>query len=282
MSQYTIGFSNLSEASPFSIAVREGLEAAAAQYPDIRLVMRNNELDDACALQNARDFRNIPVDLAIVYHINQRIQRDLYAALFPIPVICVDIPIAMTTFFGVNNTQIGFDLGQELVRDVQARWDGQIDKILAIVDSRVVEVVGQRTTGIIDLLQQEFGMNDDNILMVDGLSDRETIIRLIDPILTRWQPYRRIVGIGYNADTTMALIEAIRAHGKTEDFLVVGQGGDQATTEELMRPDSPLVATTNFRPELYGEQLIDLARRKLAGERLPQYNYANVELLTRV
>ena len=97
--QYTIGFANQSEAYDFPVVVRKSLEKAAAEYSNVNLIVRDNNLDDATALANIEEFADIPVDLAIIYHLGQRIGPTLSSTLLKkkIKMIAVDIPIPLSS-----------------------------------------------------------------------------------------------------------------------------------------------------------------------------------------
>lgn len=72
MTEFTIGFANQDEKNPFAVAVRQALEAEVAQHPDLRLIVRDNDLDTEKAKAHALEFAEIPVDLAIIFHIDER------------------------------------------------------------------------------------------------------------------------------------------------------------------------------------------------------------------
>jgi simple sugar transport system substrate-binding protein len=111
---YTVGFSNLNDRHPFAITVRRGLEDAAAAYPDIKLILRDNAMDNDRASANAREFAAMPVDLVIHYHLDERANSRIVAPLSAqrIPIIAVDVPVVpWVTYFGANNQQVGLLVG---------------------------------------------------------------------------------------------------------------------------------------------------------------------------
>jgi ABC-type sugar transport system substrate-binding protein len=81
MAHFTIGFSNLSERHIFAVIVREGLQITAAQYPDVTVLARDNDYDSERALANAREFAEMGVDLAIIFHIDERVGSTMRATL---------------------------------------------------------------------------------------------------------------------------------------------------------------------------------------------------------
>jgi ribose transport system substrate-binding protein len=279
---YTIGFSNLDEKSHFCMTVRESLEAAAAQHPELSLVVRDNALNDENALANARYFAELPVNLAIIFHINERIGPKLAQMLMAkrVPIIAVDVPIPLTTYFGVDNRQAGAMVGQKLVEWINTRWDGKVDKVLALTETRVLDAVKARTTATIDTLISQFNYDPHNVLYIDCGHERALTVERTLGVLQSWSQYERIAAIGFSEDPTLGIIEAVRMLGRESSVAVVGQSADEATFEELRRPDTPLIATIGYRPQTYGGHLINLALRILKGEKVPPHNYIELDLYT--
>jgi ribose transport system substrate-binding protein len=279
--KYTIGFSNLTEQSSFCVTVRESLEAAAKTYDYVNLICRDNAFDDARALANAKEFADVPVDLAIVFHINERLGPQISNIFRPkqIPIIAVDVPILWATYFGIDNRQAGTLAADVLAKWILANWNGKIDKVLALTETRVLDMVKLRTDSAIKTLSSLINFSPNDILYLDcGHESSVTLERTI-AIMERWLDYHRIAVIGFNEDTTMAVIEAVRQIGREADVVVVGQSADNAALQEIQRPDTRLIASTSYRPQAYGTHLIDLALRILEGQPVPDQNFIEIELL---
>lgn len=72
---YTIGYTSLCESMP-SVAFRtQTIRDAAAAHPEVNLIVADNNLNDQQALANAASFAEKPIDLAIMFHINETIGR---------------------------------------------------------------------------------------------------------------------------------------------------------------------------------------------------------------
>ena len=151
--RYRVGFANLNESNEYAVAVRASLEALTAPGDDIDLIVRDNALDDDHALANAAEFAAMPVDLVIMYHINERLSGKIRSILKTIPIIAIDIPIPFTTYVGIDNVEMGW-MAAEALRDwVRQHW-GEVDKLLGIVDSRVVGSVRERVNQAEKLLRR--------------------------------------------------------------------------------------------------------------------------------
>lgn len=277
MSQsYTIGFSNLSEALPSAAYRRETLEAAAAQA-GVTLVVRDNDLDDECALANAEEFASLPVDLAIIFQINERLGPRLGAILSKqrIPTIAVDIPIPMTPFFGANNAQAGTLAGEALAYWIASNWDNQVDKVLVVTELRITGVMRDRIDYAVKALTAGVPVNSGDIFYVDGSSNRTQAAWRTLEVLERWTEYERIAVIAINDDSALGVLDAARSLGREQHIAIVGQGADADARAEIDNPDSRFIASTDYHMEEYGPRLIDLSLRVLAGERIPAQNFIN-------
>ncbi|MEP7285421.1 MAG: substrate-binding domain-containing protein [Chloroflexota bacterium] len=279
--QYTIGFSNLSEQIPFSVTVRKGLEAAAAQYPDLKLIVRDNDLNSDKARSNVEEFCRLPVDLAMIYHIDEHTGMSLGTTLMThkIPVIAIDIPIRWTVFFGINNEKAGFLAGKALGQWINENWAGKVDKVLAITEQRVSSTVGVRVESALKGLASQVEYTDDAVFYVDGGSDRRQAERVTSVVLDRWADLHNIAIIGYNDDSALGALDAARSLRRVADIAVIGQGANLAP-EEFKKSDTRFIASTAYYPERYGNQLIDLALRMLQGERVPRENLIDPAIVT--
>lgn len=275
---YRVGFSNLDERSEYAVIVRESLQKALSQYKDIELILRDNQHSDELALQHANEFKEMGVDLAIVFHINQRLGNDLRTAIFPIPIIALDIPISMTYYFGPNNVQGGRIAGKFVSSWIKKYWNGQVDRVLALVDARVLDALKDRITYAVTEVTHSLNLTKDQILFLDCANVRSTTIERFAPLLERWKNHHKILGVGFNAETTLALLEVVKEQGRENDFIAVGHAADSYLMNELQQPNTRLLASTIYHPERYGELLSPLIHARLHGEHIPIWNYIPIDL----
>ncbi|MEQ8676336.1 MAG: substrate-binding domain-containing protein [Aggregatilineales bacterium] len=275
---FRIGFANLTERSPFAVAVREGLEEAVAKRDNIELILRDNDLNDDRANANAEEFAERNADLAIFYHINERIGMKLRSTMIRFPVLTIDIPFPMCPHFGVNNQQSGEILGDSLVQWIQRFWDGKVDKVLALVDARVLQSVRDRTEHSVKILNKALGLSNDAVFILDCGNDQETTIKNSLPVLKSWAQYDRIGVVAFNADSTFGIIEAGAQLGTLDKFAVVGHVADANLLAEIQKPDTRVIATSYYDPANYGEQLMRLVDDFRSGTRLPNRTLVDLEL----
>lgn len=279
---YTIGFSNIDERNPFAVSVRENLERAAAQHPTVRLISRDNAKNTERAMLHAREFSQLPVNLAIIFHVDERAGLSLTTPLKVkrIPIISVDIPIPTTTFFGINNAQVGHTAGDVLGRWIQAHWGNRIDKVLIMTELRLLDVVQQRMNTALQALTSlvEF---DGSVLRVDTSGERALTVERTAMVLNNWRSYRRIAIICLNDEVADGVLEAVYTQHRERDVAVLSYDGTPIALNEFRKPNSPLVVSPSLRPKAYGEGLLNLALRMLKGESVPHWNYVETVTLTR-
>lgn len=278
----TIGFSNLDESMPSVAYRRATLEDAAARYPNVRLIVRDNDLDDQRALANVEEFASLPVDLAIIFHINERLGPQLYRTLSSkrIPIITVDIPIPLTVYFGADNRRSGHLAGNTLGDWIRAHWDGQVDRVLVMAEQRALSTIRERIDWLVQGLRDTIPVDPSTILYLDSGHSREMSAQRAHEVLARWADFRHIAILGVNDDTALGVLDAARELGREADVAIVGQGADQQARDEIERPGSPFIATADYHFEQYGSRLMDLALRMLAGERVPPRNTVEHTVVT--
>jgi ribose transport system substrate-binding protein len=279
---YTIGFANLDESMPSVVYRRSTLEMAAAEHPDLQLIIRDNQLDDERALANVQEFADQSVDLAIIFHINERLGPAFNKILMPrrIPIIAVDIPIPMAFYFGANNQESGLLAGDALGRYIRQQWGGQVDKLLVLTESRVTTVLRDRVNYSVAGLQNQVVVQGTDILYLDSGHSRETAANRTAEVLNRWLPYEHIAIIGINDDTALGALDAARLLGREHHVAIVGHGADEQARTEMRRPGSAFVASADYHFEQYGPRLIDIALRIRRREHIPQMHYIQHSCVT--
>ncbi|NSW51136.1 MAG: substrate-binding domain-containing protein [Anaerolineae bacterium] len=267
---FTIGFANLDN-SGFAADVLASLEAAAEKQ-NIRLIVKNNQLNSELALKNADDLLDEGIDLMIEYHIDERIGGVIMDKFnrHRVPVICIDIPMIGATYFGVDNYNAGLMAGEALGEWIMEHWGGHYDRILILEEPRGGTLTASRIYGQIDGLQKILGkitdgkriyLNSGNRIDVSKSSVMET--------LRAYPEFHRLAILPFNDDAAIGACRAARELNREKDIIIVGQGASPITRAELRNQDSRVMGSTAFWPEQYGEKVIDIAKRILDGQRVP-------------
>lgn len=266
---FTIGFANESEESPFAVDVRRGLERAAADCKNVNLVIADNKLSGEEALRVADRLIARNVDLVVEYQIEFK-TGSLIMDKFQqakIPVIAVDIPMVGATFFGIDNYRAGFAAGEALGRWLQREWDGKFEIALVLEEPRAGAPVATRMQGQIDGLKEVLGqISAEKFIFLDSGNTHLISEHAVCSALKEWPDSHMIPILCFNSDATSGALQAVRKLNREQDVVIIGQGADRFVLREIRRPDSRIIGSTAYMPERYGPQILDLALKILAGE----------------
>ncbi len=280
---YRVGFANLGEQVPFAVDLRRGLEHAARVEGSFDLVLADNQLSREVAFQVADRLIAERVDLAIEYQIDVS-AADVIMARFRragIPVIAVDIPMIGATFFGVDNYQAGYQAGLALGQRLLAHWGCTFDRLVLLEEQRAGPLPAARMRGQLDALQSIVGeIAPDRMIHLDSGNDSSISQAHMEKLLRGLPADWRLAVLSFNDDAALGAIAAARAFGRAAGLVVVGQGADRRARDELRRPGSPLIGSTAYYPERYGQHLLALARRILRQEPVPPAVYVDHAFIT--
>ncbi|MDL1900985.1 substrate-binding domain-containing protein [Anaerolineae bacterium CFX9] len=272
---YRIGFANLSEELAFSIDVRRGLERAAKASDKLDIIYVDNNLDGENAIRLADELINRGVDLVIEYQIDELAGNVLMNKFkqHQIPVIAVDIPMVGATYFGVDNFTAGSMAGRALGQWIRAHWDSRVDYVVVMEERRAGPLPGARIQGQLSGLEEMIGtIPDDALIFVDSGNAAQTSYTHVLPVLSQLSPISRVAFVCFNDDAVIGVLQAVRELGFA-NTAIVGQGADRQIRAEIRDPHSPVIGSTAFFPELYGQRLIEIALRILSGAPLPPAVY---------
>lgn len=274
--KHVIGFANQSEQLPFAIDVRRGLERAAKDVRSVDLVVADNELSAERALHIADQLIERNVDLAIEYQIDFK-TGSLIMEKFKraqVPVIAVDIPMVGATYFGVDNYRAGHMAGRALGEWLLAHWEGQFDTLLMLEESRAGSLPEARMQGQLDGLEEVLGaVAQEKIVSLESGNTSSFSEAQVMRLLESAGRERRLAILCFNDDAAIGALRAARRKGREEQVVIVGQGADRRVREELRREQTRIIGSTAYRPEGYGEKLLELALKILNGESVPPAVY---------
>ncbi len=280
---FRIGFANMDEAVPFAVEVRRSVEMAAQKAGNIDLIVADNQHDGAVALQVADGMIGQKVDLVIEYQAQVRAGGLLMAKFQQagIPCIAVDVPIVGATFFGVDSYRAGHVAGAGLGQWINRHWHGRVDRVFALESPAAGPLPAARLEGQIDGLRETLGtLSDETIVCNDCGDTREETTEIVRRLLERFPRDRHIVLIAVGDHIVVFGLEAARLLRREQDVVAVSQGADRQIRREMRRPNTRVVGAAAFRPEKYGEGLINLACAILSGEPTPPAVYLKHDFVT--
>ena len=115
---------------------------------------------------------------------------------------------------------------------------------------------------------------DDRVQNLDAPVVFDEVIPFVTSLLPSLSTDAHIAIIALNDDGAVGALLAFEAAGRLDQVVAVGQGADRLARALLCRPDYPLVGSTMFAPESYGERLLELALRILDGHPVPPAVYS--------
>lgn len=273
---HRIGFANLSEQLLFSIDVRRGLEHAAKASDHVDIIFVDNNLDGETAIRLADELIAQDVDLVIEYQIDEQAGNIIMNKFkqHGIPVIAVDIPMVGATYFGVDNFVAGEMAGVQLGRWIEANWDGVVDHVIVVEEKRAGPLPGARIQGQLSGLESVIGpLAIDDFTFIDSGNSTQTSYEEILRILRKRPTGLHTAFVCFTDDAAMGALLAARELAIENHVAIVGQGADRSIRKEIANPNSPIIGSTAFMPEKYGEKLIDIVARILNGHPVPPAVY---------
>ena len=281
---YRIGFGNLTEDMEFARQVRHGLELAGTKYPNIELLVHNNDLDRATALENADTFVSEEVDLVIEYQIDFDVGNIIMDKFnrADIPVIAIDIGLPGATFFGADNYRAGFMAGEYQGAWIRDHWDSQFDILLRLETSRIGSASSARLQGVQDGLESVLGVVASskihalyNAIMLDDAQEAVESWLLTIPLDVR------VVIQAINDESAVGGLRVFERAGRLSQVVAVGQNADRVGYMALLQEGFPFIATTHYGPDAYGEKVLALALTILQHKRVPPAVYTEHWLVNR-
>lgn len=282
---FYIGYNNMFLTEDFFITVSKGLSEAAAAS-DITFEETVAERDATRMKQNIETFVTKGADLVIDFNVlaeaGSAIASDLKAK--NIPMISIDCIYDDAYFFGVNNYGAGEVLGEATIELVKEKFGGEIDYVVSLWDSQSGDEIKSRCTGVVDKLVDEFGLLDDQIVWLDSFADDVKTGTMTRDWLNSHPDARKVVFVGQNDDRGYAINNVVVGEGRVEDCIIVSHNADPSSIENLQKhvadKNTAWMATASYNSHLYGEQVIDMAKRILNGEEVAEAEYTKVTIVT--
>jgi ribose transport system substrate-binding protein len=153
---------------------------------------------------------------------------------------------------------------------LKAHWDGCFDRLIILEEPRAGALPAARIQGMLDGLQSVISqVPPEKRLTLNSGNTSEISEAAMTAVLKRLHDEHRLAVISFNDDAAIGVLMAARQLRREADVAIVGQGADRRVREELCNPNSRIIGSTAYQPELYGKQLIELALKILRGEPVP-------------
>jgi ribose transport system substrate-binding protein len=270
------GFAAQSAEMPFSVAVAQSITAAAA-------ASGVNRYDADVAVQNAEKFVAKRVDLAIEFQVEEHVAPRV-AHIFKkaeIPLVAIDVPHPNSTYFGVDNFEVGFEAGSILAQHAVRKWKSKVDWVLGVGFSEAGSFVQNRITGAFDGIRDRLtDLPADRFLQIEGRGMRQPSKLAVAEFLRNRRKGERILVAAATDTSALGVLDAAREAGRESDFAIVGQDCIPEVLEEMRTGTSAMVGSISHEVESYGPRLIQLGIALLRGYTVPPYNYVRHKAVT--
>ena len=285
---YKIGFANLTTGVDFITAVESGMVSAANEAGNIELVIANNNLDGATALNNAENFVAQGVDGVVEFQTDEKfgnVIMNLFQNQEPaIPVIAIDIPMPGATFFGADNYKAGRMAGEAGGDYAVANWGGKVDYILVLELPQSGPIPAARMQGQVEGIQAKLStpVPEDHIIHLDSKNTQDEAFKVVGDALSTIPADANIIAVEINDDTAQGTAAALESAGRTPaNSIVVGQGAVESGLTEMLKPNSLYLGATAYFPELYGSKIIPAMINLLECKPVPPAIYVDHVFVTK-
>jgi ribose transport system substrate-binding protein len=280
---YVFGFANLQRDIPFGVKTEEGI-LANGKAAGIEMLVTDNRLDGATALQNAESYVRRNVDYVIEFQTDVNFGPMVMNKLGEgqIKVTAIDIPMPGATFFGANNPRSGFMGGAFLGQAAIAEWGADKVKSGYLVVGELPQsgaIPAMRTGGqIAGFLAAVEGFPEDHIIKIDTKNTLQESFTQMNNVIGRIPEGVPIMGLAINDQSVTGMLRATTQAGRGDNSLFVGMGADEV---ETLANEPRFVASVGYFPERYGNYLVPMALMELAGKSLPPAVLVNHVMVTK-
>jgi len=276
------GFAVQSAEMPYSEAVAQSVSAAAAAS-GVELLLLDNRYDPAVAVRNAEEFVTKRVDLVLEFQVEEAAAPRV-AHIFKkadIPLVAIDVPHPNSTYFGVDNFEVGYEAASVLAQYAQRKWKGKVDRVVGVGFSEAGSFVQNRITGAFDGIRERFKeLAPEQFVQIEGRGMREASKRAMGELLRGCRPGELTLVAAATDSSALGVLDAVREAGQEAHFAIVGQDCIPEVMEEMRRGTSAIVGSISHEPETYGPRLIQLGIAILRGYTVPPYNYVHHKAVT--
>jgi ribose transport system substrate-binding protein len=276
------GFAAQSAEMPFSIAVAASVSAAAAAA-GIELLTLDNRYDADTAIHNADEFVKQRVDLVLEFQVEEHVAPHV-AHIFKkagIPLVAIDIPHPNSTYFGVDNFEVGYEAGSLLAQYACNKWKGKVDWVLGTGFSEAGSFVQSRITGAFEGIRERIEQVPANrFLRLEGRGMRQPSFAAVSEFLRRERKGQHVLVAAATDSSALGVLDAARQAGREHDFAIVGQDCIPEVLSEMRSGTSAIIGSISHGAETYGPRLIQLGIALLRGHIVPPYNYVRHHAVT--
>jgi ribose transport system substrate-binding protein len=277
-----IGYAGQTKQFAFSRTVTESVIAAAAKA-DMELLVLDNRYNEKTAIRNVETFVHERVELVIEFQTDEHAAPVVSSKLLAanIPFIAVEIPHPGATYFGANNYNAGLLGGRFLGKWAKQHWAEPCDEILLLQLAAAGSLPRSRLTGMLAGIGEILpSLEQSHVHWLEGNGQFGATLEVIRGHLRRSGAKRVLIG-AINDPSALGALRAMEEAGRAETCAVMGQNASLEARAELRDPDTRLIGSVAYFPEVYGDHLISLATDILQHKAVPPAMFIKHQMITR-
>jgi ribose transport system substrate-binding protein len=267
---------------PFSQQVAASVTAAAASS-GVELVVLDNHFDADIAVQNAEEFVRQRVDLVLEFQAEEHIAPHVAYILknADIPSIAIDVPHPNSTYFGVDNFEVGYEAGVLLAQHASRKWKDKVDWVIGVGMAEAGGFVQSRIAGAFEAIRTRMTqIPAERFLRLEGRGMRQPSNLAIVEFLRKHKRGERFLVATATDSSALGVLDAARTAGREGDFAIAGQDCIPEVIEEMETGKSAIIGSISHEVLSYGPRLIQLGITLVRGNSVPPYNYVKHRVVT--
>jgi ribose transport system substrate-binding protein len=245
------------------------LQRAAVEANFDLMVLDNQPEDAEGLLRNAATLLEAKADIVLFFQPMERLGHLLADELARAQVrfVTIERTIQGGVYFGANNFQAGRLAGTALGKHARSKWRGEFGSVVLLEGSQSGTDVQARLAGVSIGLEDQVGVIDEaRVIHLRGAGQRDVSEAGMRDLLRRMPDRERMLVFAFNDLSAVGAAEAVRAAGRLDRVVIVGQNASAEGRAEMRREDTPMVASIAYFPERYGEKILGICRSWLQGE----------------
>jgi ribose transport system substrate-binding protein len=256
---------------------------AAAAASGIELLVLDNRYDPDIAIKNAEEFVSSHVDLVLEFQVEQHVAPRVAHILkrAEIPLIAIDVPHPNSTYFGVDNFEVGLEAGSLLAQHAIRKWKSKADWVLGVGFAEAGSFVQNRISGaFLGIRDRLIDIPSDHYIEIEGRGMRRPSQLAVAEFIRNHRKSERVLVAAATDSSALGVLDAAHQAGRESDFAIVGQDCIPDVLKEMVTGQSSIIGSISHEVETYGPRLIQIGIALLRGDHVPPYNYVRHKAVT--
>lgn len=279
-----IGFANINEKGSFGKMVRDSVETEAAKR-GYEIVCVDNNSDGATAVRNVDDLLSMGIQYMIEFNVDDTVAPVIMEKLDAanIPTVAVDIAHPGAYFFGADNSEAGKIAGREAADYIKNEWGGEIDYVVRGIQPISGPVTAPRVDDFTVGMEEEgVQLKPEQIVEIDTQNDAQLTQQRMNDFLMAHPDANHIAMITMNDVLGAAAWAAVETAGRQDDVILYSHNSTADFVEPLYACDGETgwMGSVGYFPERYGEWILPIIDKLVAGEEPAQETYIEHEMIS--